>query len=103
MDLKEFNLLWISNFFCDFLQIDYSLLNQSCEIFFYYVNIFLWHPVGNLIVTKLKRRIIFLQVRQDFMVSPKLILNFNIVGRINFKLSKKDFFLDLLVLFLELL
>ena len=96
MDFKVRNLLLVGNFFCDLLKIDYSLLNQSCEIVLNVIGILLWHPVGNLIVKSFKRCIVFLE-EPGLTVSSKVLLNRSKVDLVA-KVSKRDFFLDLLVL-----
>ena len=98
IDFKVLNLFSIGNFFYDFDQIDFSLLNQSCEIVLNILYILLWHPKGNPIVTKLWHCVIFLQVRKDLIVSFKDLLNLNKVFRLA-KIFKKEFFFDLLIFF----
>ena len=98
MEFSELNLISISDFSCDLLQIDDGFLNQICKIVFNNLSVLLWHRISNPIALNyFNLCAVTLNELPDLIVSTKLLLNFLIVFLVVFKLVKKYFFFDLLV------
>ena len=98
IQLKELNLIRISNCFCNLLQIDYGILNKSWKIVINKLSILLWHQVCNPIALNFNLCALELNKLPDFSVKIKILLNFFKVVRVVIKLVKKYFSFDLLVL-----